>query len=176
MQVKLISTMMIVLVLCGFFSGCMNQPLLTSIQPAVSDLGSEWEIQNSTHEFDYTATKKGEAILGMTVDEYLLVKYVGNRQSCNFFALRSESLSQAQTVVSRFVEKALEDGVEVEFFDDLGDECVFVETSFSGINGYALTFRIEKIVIELSCFAVSQEWTEDVGALVAADVYEMLDK
>jgi hypothetical protein len=156
-------------------AGCQDNPPLTTIQPDASELGDGWEIQDSTHEYDYTSNTNGEAIYGLTVDEYLLVKYVGDEQAFNFFAVRSNDRDQAKTVYDKYVESGLLHGEQIALSQMIGDEALLAETSFSQMNGYALTFRIENVVIELACFSLTQDWIENVGSMVAADLSEMMN-
>lgn len=168
--------LMVVMVSTIFLAGCQDKPPLTTIQPDVSELGDGWEIQNSTHKYDYTGNTNGEAIYGLTVDEYLLVKYVGERQSLNFFAVRSSDITQAKTVYDKYVESGLLHGEQIALSQMIGDEALLAKTSFSQMDGYALTFRIENVVVELACFSVTQEWIENVGSMVATDLSEMMNQ
>ena len=163
------------------FSGCTDETRYTAdlepIIPETEDYGIPIQELEYVHETDYVETEETNPIYDITIPEYVFIRYNGTgvKKSITFFALKLDSISQAEDIFDRYKEDFLIHATEIENQETFGDETFTSEIFLFGYSGHGLEFRYANVVIVMTGLNVELDTLHRVGQIIEDDIESQLN-
>ena len=164
------------------FSGCTDETRYTAdlnlIIPETEDYGIPIQQLEYVHENDYVETEKNNPIYDISIPEYVFIRYNGTgvKKSITFFALKLDSISQAEDIFNRYKEDFLLHATEIENQETFGDETFTSEIFLFGHSGYGLEFRYANVVIVMTGLNVELDTLLSVGQIIENNIESNLNQ
>jgi len=174
MNLRFITALILISLTYCFFSGCTEESTfdgtIKTIEPDISIYGDTWEILNYTYEIDYDEPYEYGPTYGTIIPEYLFIRYLGDNQSMNFFALKLDSSADASEIYENYKESLLQNGVEIDEGKDIGDQRIVAQTTFVGIPGNGMVFRRANCGFIIVGFSIDLDMTIDVAQSIDTQI------
>ncbi len=178
MNKRFIIVLISIILIFSLFSGCTEEKKfndsIKTIEPDITSYGEDWEILNYTYEINFEEIDDHGPTYGYNVPEYLFMRYLGENQSLNLFALKLDSTSTASEIYQKYTDTLMQHGVELDEGTGIGDQRIVAQTTFGGIPGNGIVFRRANCVFTLAGFTIDLNMILDMAQKIDSQILASL--